>query len=107
MYNVKAVDVNGNQIQKSFTIDIISKAQATTASPVTLMGDANMDGNVTIADATAILQHLGNNDDYALSAQGLLNADCSEVGNGVTAGDALAIQRLDAKIITALPEAAK
>ena len=82
---------------------------ATTTQPVgkAVYGDANCDGKITIADATAILQHLGNNDDYALSAQGLLNADCSEVGNGITAGDALAIQRLDAKIITALPEAAK
>ncbi|MBR3970423.1 MAG: dockerin type I repeat-containing protein [Ruminococcus sp.] len=104
VYNVKAVDVNGNQIQKSFTIDIISKAQATTASPVTLMGDANMDGNVTIADATAILQYLGNSDVFSLSASGTANADCHSPGNGITANDALAIQMYDAKTITSLPQ---
>ena len=65
-------------------------------------GDANCDGKVSIADATAILQYLGNADMFALSAEGMANADVD--GNaGVGAGDALAIQQLDAKIIDSLP----
>lgn len=104
VYNVKAIDVNGNQTQKSFTIDIISKAQATTSAPVTLSGDANMDGSVTIADATAILQYLGNSDIFSLSASGAANADCHCPGNGITANDALAIQMFDAKVISSLPQ---
>lgn len=104
VYNVKAIDVNGNTSTKSFTIDIISKAQATTAPPVTLIGDANMDGSVTIADATAILQYLGNSDVFSLSASGAANADCHCPGNGITANDALAIQMYDAKVITSLPQ---
>lgn len=59
-----------------------------------LLGDANCDGKVTIADATAILQHLGNQDKYGLSAQGLLNADLT--GGGVTADDAVFIKKVDA-----------
>lgn len=74
-------------------------AQPATEPPVSSnikLGDANCDGEVTIADATAILQHLGNRDKYALSEQGMLNADCFENGSGVTAADALLIQQVDA-----------
>lgn len=67
-----------------------------------LVGDANCDGKVTIADSTAILQHLGNEDKYALSTQGKLNADC-DLESGITGNDAVAIMRLDAKLITSLP----
>ncbi len=66
---------------------------------VTLKGDANCDGKVSIADATAILQSMGNPDRYGLSRQGLYNADVENTGNGVTIGDAVLIQRYDAKII--------
>lgn len=68
-----------------------------------LIGDANCDGKVTIADSTAILQALGNQDKYGLSKQGEINADCCNVGDGVKTSDALAIQKLDAKLITKLP----
>lgn len=70
---------------------------------VTVMGDANCDGILTIADATAIIQHLGNHDEYALSEQGEKNADCYNPGDGVTGKDALAIQNLEAKLISKLP----
>lgn len=67
-------------------------------SDVTLRGDANCDGKVTIADSTAILQHLGNQDKYGLSEQGLANADVADP-SGITTEDALRIQMLDAKLI--------
>ncbi len=70
-------------------------------------GDANCDGQVTVADSTAILQALGNPDKYALSEQGANNADVYKRGDGITPMDALAIQKLDAKIITSLPESWK
>ena len=69
-----------------------------------LIGDANLDAKVTIADATAIIQSLGNKDKYALSDEAKLNADCFNPGDGVTAADALAIKKLDANIISKLPE---
>ncbi len=69
---------------------------------VTIAGDANCDDVVSIADAAAIFQNLANPDKYTLSAQGTKNADVD--GNeGLTASDALAIQKYDAKLITALP----
>lgn len=74
---------------------------------VSLLGDANCDGKVTIADSTAILQALGNPDKYGLSGQGMANADCCDPGDGVLPSDALAIQKIDAKIIEKLPDITK
>ncbi|MCM1133654.1 MAG: dockerin type I repeat-containing protein, partial [Ruminococcus flavefaciens] len=69
-----------------------------------LLGDANEDGVVDIADAAAIIQSLGNKDKYALSEQGAKNADVYNPGDGITGMDALAIQKLKANMITSLPE---
>ncbi len=63
-----------------------------------LFGDANVDGKVEIADATLILQYLTNKDEYKLTEEGMANADCANNGDGVTALDALAIQKMDAGI---------
>lgn len=64
-----------------------------------MFGDANCDDKVTIADATAILQALGNPDKYGLSEQGAINADCCNNGDGVLTNDALAIQMVDAGLL--------
>lgn len=66
-------------------------------------GDVNCDGNVDIADATMILQHIANGDKYKLSAEQAANADCYNPGSGITAMDALAIEQLDAMYIKSLP----
>ncbi|MBP5363637.1 MAG: glycoside hydrolase family 9 protein [Ruminococcus sp.] len=77
-----------------------TKANTTTSGATgdTLYGDANVDGKVTVADATAILQSIANSDKYALKAQGKINADVVD-GDGVTSKDALAIQMMDAQLI--------
>ena len=67
-----------------------------------LIGDANCDGTVDLADATAIIQHIGNEARYALSERGFINADCTDDGK-VTGADAMAIQKLEAKQISSLP----
>ncbi|MBR5512554.1 MAG: hypothetical protein IKV85_01050 [Ruminococcus sp.] len=66
-----------------------------------LKGDANCDGVVTIADAAAILQMIGNPDKYSLSEKGTANADVVEPA-GITAADAIEIQKLDAGLIDKL-----
>lgn len=68
------------------------------------LGDVNLDGVITIADATAVLQAIGNPDKYGLSGQALINADCYDPGDGLTGLDALAIQKLEANVIPELPE---
>ena len=62
-------------------------------------GDANLDGNVSVADAVAIMQFLGNKDKYDLSAEAKANADCFNTGDGITGNDALTIQKVDAGLI--------
>ena len=72
-----------------------------------LIGDANLDNSVTVADAVTILQYIGNKDKYALDEEAKANADCYDPGDGITGKDALAIQKLDAKLIKSLPEKSK
>ena len=89
------------------TINYVSYANITGSEPpaeASLIGDANCDGKVTIADSTAILQAIGNPDKYGLTAEGKANADCCNTGDGITPADALSIKRLDAKLIEKLPE---
>ena len=81
----------------------------TTTAPVTgiaptMLGDANNDGVITIADATAVLQAIGNPDKYSLDEQQLANADCYNPGDGLTGLDALAIQKIECGMISELPE---
>ena len=59
-----------------------------------LYGDANEDGFISIADATAILQAIGNPDKYALTKQGAVNADV-DGQNGVSGNDALVVQLIE------------
>ena len=77
---------------------------STTPETKVKYGEVNGDGNVTIADATTILQNIGNKDKYPLDEEAMKNADCYNPGDGVTGMDALAIQKLDAGLITSLPE---
>ena len=61
----------------------------------TVIGDANLDDRVTVADAVAILQFLGNKDKYKLDAVGKANADVYNRGDGITGMDAVTIQYVD------------
>ena len=66
------------------------------ATDESLSGDANLDGSVTVADAVAILQYIGNRDKYQLTDQGKKNADVDDV-EGITPNDALTIQKWDSQ----------
>ncbi|MBR5514079.1 MAG: carbohydrate-binding domain-containing protein [Ruminococcus sp.] len=82
----------------------LSLASVSAMAADVVYGDANCDGNVTIADATAIFQTIGNPDKYLLSEKGTNNADVYDRGDGITAMDAMSIQKFDAKMIAELPE---
>lgn len=105
VYTVNAVDINGNYTSSTFTVDIISKATTPTDPPpaTSLYGDSNMDGQVTLSDAAAVFQSIGNPDKYALSPQAALNADCYNPGSGVTVRDAITIQQFQSRVISSLP----
>ncbi|MDE6834432.1 MAG: carbohydrate-binding domain-containing protein, partial [Ruminococcus sp.] len=74
------------------------------ADTVTLYGDADLDGSVTISDAVQIMQSIVNPDKFGFTGQGADNADVYNRGDGITTMDALAIQKLILNLIPALPE---
>ncbi len=67
------------------------------------MGDANEDGDVGLADSLAILQHIANEKKYRLGEKGKANADVFDNGDGITAMDALVLQKRDAGLVRTLP----
>lgn len=70
------------------------------APPVGILyGDANEDGVITIADATAILQAIGNPDKYSLTEQGAINSDVDGEA-GITGNDALVVQQIEIGMYT-------
>ena len=106
--------VDGIEVPKVTTTTTKTTSSSTTTSTTSTTtstvpekvqyGEVNGDGNVTVADATAILQYIGNKDKYSLDKAYLKNADCYNPGDGITGLDALAILKLDAKLIDKLPE---
>ncbi len=105
----------------------VTTASTTTSSPETstattfvstvyassgLLGDTNCDGGVDVADAVLIMQALSNPAKYGkqgsdkghLTAEGEINGDCCNVGDGLTNKDALAIQKYKLELIKELPE---
>ena len=96
--------VSALSLALSGTICTNTAVFAETAESKTVYGDANCDSDVSIADAVLILQSIANPDSYKLTEQGRDNADVFNRGDGVTASDALSIQKFEADIIKELPE---
>ncbi|MCM1315521.1 MAG: glycoside hydrolase family 9 protein [Alistipes senegalensis] len=84
--------------QTTTTTTTTQTTTTTTKAPITsnlLLGDANGDGKVSVADAVLIMQSLSNPTAYQLTAEQAVAADVVNKGDGVTTMDALAIQMLD------------
>lgn len=81
-------------------------------APKVVYGDATGDGEVKLNDAVLIMQAISNpnkfgingTDDLHITSTGWANADCNSPGDGVTAKDALAIQKFTLNLIESLPE---
>ena len=77
-----------------------------------LYGDANCDKDISLADAVLLMQKISNPSKYDvngtdknhITAQGVINGDCCDVGDGITNKDALAIQKYKLGLIKTLPE---
>ena len=87
---------------------------SSTTSDITVQikyGDANCDEQIDIADAVLIMQSLANPSRYGINGDnekhitdtGLKNADCYNVGDGVTNNDAVEIQKFCLHLIDKLP----
>ena len=115
----EAPAVSTTTTAKATTTTTASNSTTTTTAAATttanggdiLYGDANCDGGVDLADAVIIMQELANpnkfgvngTDTHHITEKGLKNADCCNVGDGVTNNDALAIQQYLLKLVDKLP----
>ncbi|MDE5946064.1 MAG: beta-mannosidase [Oscillospiraceae bacterium] len=100
LYVLKADTTKSTDVTESTTTAVVPTGTVTNK---TIYGDANNDGTVDVADVVASAAYVGNPEGNKLDAQGLINADVHNVGNGITADDALAIQQYLAKIVKELP----
>lgn len=85
------------------TTTVTDDTTVTAPSGKYVPGDANEDGDVTVADATLVMQSLAAPSEYKLSAQGRENADVEGGGDGITSADALVIQKYVSELISELP----
>ena len=94
--NAEAAKADGTQV-----VDKPTKPNEGEADPSKILwGDANVDGEVTLADAVLIMQAFSSPDAYEISPQGKLNADVVDNGeSGITPNDALAIQCVGIQLI--------
>lgn len=106
--------------KKTMLAGVLSACIVGTVSVLTLSvsaadkvyGDANMDGTVDMSDCVLIMQSLANPSKYGdggsdanhITKEGLDLADVAERGNGLTANDALSVQRYLLGSIKSLPE---
>ena len=67
-------------------------------------GDADLDGEIKMADVIKVMCYASNKEAYPLDAAALNNCDVYQRGDGVDVSDALSIQKSVAQIINKLPE---
>lgn len=91
------VMVSGSKDPVDVDCELVTKKE----TPSGIMGDANGDNELNIADAVLIMQMLSNPNDYQLSEEALVLADVVGKGDGVTAQDALAIQMVGINLLSA------
>lgn len=104
------VDQNGVVTSKADGVAVIVAVYDSHASAILinvkslyLAGDANCNNEVKMNDAVFIMQSIANPDEFKLTTQGEINADCDGQNNGVSNMDALAIQKYLIKIYPSLP----
>lgn len=69
-----------------------------------LYGDADLSGDLGIADVVKVMCYSSNKEKYPMTEEQLDAADVYQRGDGVSALDALAIQKRITQVITSLPE---
>jgi len=75
----------------------VANAPEPAAGTSGVKGDANTDGKLDVADSVTVLQFIANQYKYPMSDRAKILADVDGV-EGITGGDAAAIQKLDAGI---------
>lgn len=78
------------------------QTETDTESP--LYGDADLDGEVTMADVVKVTLYVSNPEKNPLTEKAKNNCDVYQRGDGVGVSDALSIQKKIVKVIDTLPE---
>ena len=92
-WSVNSVGLDWNAYLAWVTAFLQDEADTSSTEDETVYGDANCDTQVNLADAVLIMQHKANPSKYNVTANGVLNGDVDETGNGLTNKDALKIQQ--------------
>ncbi|MBO4876747.1 MAG: hypothetical protein J5501_01935 [Ruminococcus sp.] len=75
-----------------------SNEPAETAAAEDKKGDANTDGKVNVADSVKVLQFISNQEKYPMTEKQRILSDIDGI-EGISGGDAITIQKIDAGII--------
>ncbi len=87
------------------TAPIETTTTTTTAEPVDIIfGDADLSGDVELADAVKIMCYIADSDNAPMTAEEIDKADVYQRGDGLSNMDALAVQKYLAQLIPELPE---
>ena len=70
----------------------------TETTPAAFLGDATLDGEISVSDIVVVLQYSVNKTKYSLNDEALANSDVNDDGD-VNSYDAFIIQQVDAKMI--------
>ena len=81
-----------------------SEIETTTGDDDIVWGDADLSGVVSIDDVVTILCYSSDKSKFPLEAKALRNADVYQNGDGVSANDAVSVQKLLALQLDSLPE---
>ena len=98
VYTIKG---KGN-VSGQFKVTVVDKDKTNTSKVSKIKGDANLDEDISLADAVAIMQFIANPDKHSLSEQAMKNSDITGDNDGVTGKDALIIQKYMLKMIDSI-----
>lgn len=84
---------------KNTEAEFYAKKNNLTFINLDIHGDANCDGEITVADVLSVSMYIGNPEENLLSEQEIINADVHNSGNGLNATDAFMIQQYIAGFI--------
>lgn len=95
-----ATDTKNNSTNTTLAIHTGTTRPYIPTSSETL-GDADENGKIGINDCVLIMQSIAKPDSYEISEQGKLNADVCNRGDGVTIQDAMVIQMIESRTLSA------
>lgn len=100
-----SASIYSDNFMYSTQCEMLSDREQTEADTEPLLyGDADLDGEVNMADVVKVTMYASNPEKNPLTEEALNNCDVYQRGDGVGISDALSIQKKIAQVIDTLPE---